>query len=253
MSLLCVRNLSAHFGSFTAFQDVSLELEQGSLTGLIGSNGAGKSTLFSAIGGYITPTSGSVVFAGTDLARRSIEQRVHLGLTRTFQVPREFGGLTVFENLMAAAPDQAGESLVSLVLASATVRRQEREIAERARAIIDFLKLGSVANSLAGTLSGGQKKLLELGRVLMVEPRCIMLDEPFAGVNPILIGQISDRILDLHRRGIALLIIEHDLTSLSRLVPDLYAMDRGRLIAHGPPEQVLRDEKVREAYMGGVI
>lgn len=253
MSLLSIHNLSAHFGAFTAFEDVSLELEQGSLTGLIGSNGAGKSTLFSAIGGYLTPSSGRVAFAGTDLAGRSIEQRVQLGLTRTFQVPREFGGLSVLENLMVAAPGQAGERLVSLALAPGKVRRQERDVAERARAILDFLNLTSVADTPAGTLSGGQKKLLELGRVLMLEPRCIMLDEPFAGVNPVLVQQISERILDLHRRGIALFIIEHDLTSLSKLVPDLYAMDRGRIIAHGTPQQVLKDAKVREAYMGGII
>jgi branched-chain amino acid transport system ATP-binding protein len=253
VSLLSIRNLSAHFGAFTAFEDVNLELEQGSLTGLIGSNGAGKSTLFSAIGGYITPSSGSVVFAETDLGGLSIEQRVQLGLTRTFQVPREFGGLSVFENLMAAAPGQAGERLLSLVLAPGKVNRQERAVAERALGILDFLKLTPVATSLAGSLSGGQKKLLELGRILMLEPRCIMLDEPFAGVNPVLIQQISERILELHGQGIALFIIEHDLTSLARLVPSLYAMDRGRIIAHGTPEQVLRDAKVREAYMGGIM
>lgn len=253
MTLLSVRDLSVHFGAFTAFEGVTLELEQGSLTGLIGSNGAGKSTLFSAIAGYITPSSGSIRFAEVDIGGRSIEQRVHLGLTRTFQVPREFGGLTVLENLMTAAPDQAGESLIRLAFTPGKVRRQEGEVEKRARGILDFLKLSRLAGEPAGTLSGGQKKLLELGRVLMLEPRCIMLDEPFAGVNPILVQELSERIRDLHRRGITLFIIEHDLTSLSKLVPKLYAMDRGRLIAEGPPDHVLKDPKVREAYMGGLI
>lgn len=253
MPLLSIRDLSAHFGAFTAFENITFDLDQGSLTGLIGSNGAGKSTLFSAITGYLSPTSGRVVFADTDFAGRTIEDRVRFGLARTFQVPREFGGLTVLENLMTAAPEQAGENLTSLIFANGKVRRQESEIVERARVILDFLKLDKLTSLRASSLSGGQKKLLELGRVLMLEPRCIMLDEPFAGVNPVLIQELSNRLLDLHARGIALFIIEHDLTSLSRLVPKLYAMDRGRMIAEGTPEQVLKDPKVREAYMGGVI
>jgi branched-chain amino acid transport system ATP-binding protein len=253
MALLSVHDLSAHFGAFTAFEHITFDLEQGSLTGLIGSNGAGKSTLFSAITGYLTPTSGQVLFAGTEVGRYAIEQRVRLGLTRTFQVPREFSGLTVFQNLMAAAPNQDGENLRSLVFAQGKVRQQEQDNAERARGILDFLKLDKLASERASSLSGGQKKLLELGRVLMLEPRCIMLDEPFAGVNPVLIQELSNRIKDLHARGIALFVIEHDLTSLSRLVPKLYAMDRGRMIAEGAPEHVLKDPKVREAYMGGVI
>jgi branched-chain amino acid transport system ATP-binding protein len=253
MALLSVKNLSAKFGAFTAFEDVDIELEKGSLTGLIGTNGAGKSTLFSAITGYITPSSGSVTFDGHDMLSLSIEKRVETGLGRTFQVPREFSRLSVFQNLMAAPPNQAGESLLKLFVAARSVRRQEAELAERANTMLKFLNLAKVADMPAGSLSGGQKKLLELGRLLMLEPTCIMLDEPFAGVNPVLVEELSQRIVELNQRGITLLIIEHDLASLSRLVPKLYAMDRGRIIAEGKPAEVLADPLVREAYMGGVI
>lgn len=253
MALLSVKNLTAKFGAFTAFEGVDIELEKGSLTGLIGTNGAGKSTLFSAITGYITPTSGSVAFDGHDMLSLSIEKRVETGLGRTFQVPREFSRLSVFQNLMAAPPNQAGESLLKLFVAARSVRRQEAELAERANTMLKFLNLAKVADTPAGSLSGGQKKLLELGRLLMLEPSCIMLDEPFAGVNPVLVEELSERIVELNQRGITLLIIEHDLASLSRLVPKLYAMDRGRIIAEGKPAEVLADPLVREAYMGGVI
>lgn len=253
MALLSVRNLAVRFGAFTAFEEVDIDLEKGSLTGLIGTNGAGKSTLFSAITGYITPHEGSVTFDGADLLALSIERRVQRGLGRTFQVPREFSRLSVFQNLMAAPPNQAGESLLSLVFTAPRVFRQEAELAERAHEMLRFLNLAKVADISAGSLSGGQKKLLELGRLLMLEPSCIMLDEPFAGVNPVLVEELSQRILELNQRGITLLIIEHDLASLSRLVPRLYAMDRGRIIAEGKPSDVLADARVREAYMGGVI
>ncbi len=253
MSLLSVKNLTARFGAFTAFEDVSIDIEKGSLVGLIGTNGAGKSTLFSAITGYIAPHAGTVTFAGDDMLALSIEQRVQRGLARTFQVPREFSRLSVFDNLMAAPSRQAGESLLQLFLAAPKVRRQEAELAERTHDMLAFLNLTRVADTPAGSLSGGQKKLLELGRLLMLEPSCIMLDEPFAGVNPVLVQELSQRIVELNRRGITLLIIEHDLASLSRLVPKLYAMDRGRIIAEGRPDEVLADNRVREAYMGGVI
>ncbi|MGF7158748.1 branched-chain amino acid transport system ATP-binding protein [Rhodoligotrophos appendicifer] len=253
MSLLSVRNLTARFGAFVAFEDVSIELEPGSLTGLIGTNGAGKSTLFSAITGYITPNAGSVRFADEDMLSLSIEKRVQRGLGRTFQVPREFTRLSVFDNLMAAAPHQIGEKLFGLIFAAGKVARQERDLGDRTSEMLRFLNLAKVADTPAGSLSGGQKKLLELGRLLMLEPRCILLDEPFAGVNAVLIEELSQRIVELNQRGITLLIIEHDLAGLSRLVPRLYAMDRGRIIAEGSPAKVLANDKVREAYMGGVI
>lgn len=253
MNLLSITNLTAKFGAFVAFEDVSIELNKGELVGLIGTNGAGKSTVFSVITGYIRPHAGTITFNGESLLPLSVERRVQRGLARTFQVPREFTRLSVFQNLMAAPAGQAGESLTKLFLSARAVARQEAELAERAHEMLRFLNLSKVADQTAGNLSGGQKKLLELGRLLMLEPDCILLDEPFAGVNPVLVEEISQRILELNQRGISLLIIEHDLASLSKLVPRLYAMDRGRIIAAGKPSDVLAEPRVLEAYMGGVI
>jgi branched-chain amino acid transport system ATP-binding protein len=153
---------------------------------------------------------------------------------------------------MAAAPDQTGEGLIGLFFRPDLVRREEGAIAERVDATMQFLKLTPVADQPSGKLSGGQKKLLELGRALMVEPRLILLDEPFAGVNPVLIGEIMERIAELNSRGIGFLVIEHDLEALTRLVPHLAVMDRGKIIAEGGPDVVLDDPLVREAYLGGV-
>jgi branched-chain amino acid transport system ATP-binding protein len=253
MSLLSVTGVTARFGGFKALDDVSLEVGDGELVGLIGTNGAGKSTLFSVMTGYIPSGSGKVVFQNEDITHMPVHLRVRTGLARTFQVPREFGHLTVFDNMMVAARDQRGEKLSALVFARGAIRAEEEKLAERAKEVLAFLNLTRVTDELAGKLSGGQKKLLEIGRLLMLDPRCILLDEPFAGVNPVLIGQICERIVELNRRGLAVLIIEHNLAELARLVPRLYAMDRGRVIADGTPDAVLADPAVREAYMGGVI
>jgi branched-chain amino acid transport system ATP-binding protein len=253
MALLSVKNITARFGGFRALDDVDLKVEKGELVGLIGTNGAGKSTLFSVATGYIPANSGRVHFAGEDITNLAVHHRVRRGLARTFQVPREFSNLTVFDNLMTAAPDQQGEKLGALVFARGKIRREEERLKAKVHDVMDFLNLRRVERELAGKLSGGQKKLLELGRLLMLEPKCIMLDEPFAGVNPVLIEQLCERVVELNQRGIAVLIIEHNLAELARIVPRLYAMDRGRVIAHGTPDAVLADPAVREAYMGGVI
>lgn len=252
-ALLSVSGIGAGFGAFKVLEDVSLTLPQGGLVGLIGTNGAGKSTLFSTISGYIKPLSGTVTFAGENITNLAVERRVQRGLARTFQVPREFSELTVFDNMMAAAPAQAGERLASLVFARGRVAREEKSTGDKVRQLLAFLNLERVAQERAGRLSGGQKKLLELGRLLMLDPKAIMLDEPFAGVNPVLIGELSERILQLNARGMSILIIEHNLDELSRIVPEMYAMDRGQVIAQGTPVDVLASPKVREAYMGGVI
>lgn len=253
MSLLSIYNITARFGGFRALDDVSLDVHDGELVGLIGTNGAGKSTLFSVATGYIPAGSGSVHFAGENITDLAVHWRVRRGLARTFQVPREFSNMTVFNNLMAAAPDQEGEKLTALMFARRKIAREEERTAERVNEVMAFLNLTRVADEPAGKLSGGQKKLLELGRLLMLEPKCILLDEPFAGVNPVLIEQLCDRVVELNKRGVAVLIIEHNLAELARLVPRLYAMDRGKVIAQGTPDMVLADPGVREAYMGGVI
>ncbi|MGA0597988.1 ABC transporter ATP-binding protein [Enterovirga sp. CN4-39] len=246
------RNITKSYGGFQALDGVSFRVETGALFGLIGPNGAGKSTLFSVLSGFLAADSGSVLLDDRAVDHLSAPARARAGMVRTFQVPRDFRHLTVRENLMAAAPDQTGESLLGLFLRPGQVRKEEAAIAARVEETMKFLRLAHVADQPAGKLSGGQKKLVELGRALMVEPRLILLDEPFAGVNPVLIGEIMERIRELNGRGIGFLIIEHDLEALTRLVPRLAVMDRGRIIAEGEPGAVLGDAAVREAYLGGV-
>lgn len=248
---LVVRDITKSWGGFRALDGVSLEMESNGLLGIIGPNGAGKSTLFSVVSGFIAADGGSVSLDDRALDRMGAAARARAGMVRTFQVPREFHHLTVRENLMAAAPGQSGEGLVGLFLRPGRVRAEEAAIRAEADATIDFLRLARVADTPAGRLSGGQKKLVELGRALMARPRLILLDEPFAGVNPVLIEEIMERIAALNARGIGFLVIEHDLGALSRLVPRLVVMDRGRVLATGAPDAVLADPAVREAYLGG--
>ena len=252
MSLI-VRDIAKSWGGFRALDGVSFEMESTGLLGIIGPNGAGKSTLFSVVSGFIAADAGNGSLDGVALDRLGPAARARAGMIRTFQVPREFHHLTVRENLMAAAPGQSGEGLVGLFLRPGRVRAEEAAIRAEADATIDFLRLTRVADTPAGRLSGGQKKLVELGRALMAKPRLILLDEPFAGVNPVLIEEIMDRIRDLNARGIGFLVIEHDLGALSRLVPRFVVMDRGRVLAAGAPDDVLADPAVREAYLGGAV
>lgn len=248
---LALSSLAKSFGGFRAVDDVSLSVPAGGLVGIIGPNGAGKSTLFSLISGFLPPDAGTVSLNGEDITRLAAHERARRGMVRTFQVPREFAHLTVRENLMAAAPGQSGETLRGLFLRPSRVRTEEAAIAARVADTIAFLRLDKVADTASGKLSGGQKKLLELGRALMTEPSLILLDEPFAGVNPVLVAALSEHIRALNGRGIGFLIIEHDLPALTRLVPTLHVMDRGRLLASGAPAEVLASAEVREAYLGG--
>ncbi len=250
---LDVQNIGKSFGGFRALDQLSLSVPEGGLVGLIGPNGAGKSTLFSVISGFVAADQGTVTLDGRSLDGMGPPGRVRAGLCRTFQVPREFRHLTVRENLMVAAPQQSGESLGRLFFQPTRIRAEEQAIGARVAEIIRFLKLDRVADSPSGTLSGGQKKLLELGRALMVGPKLILLDEPFAGVNPVLIAEIADRVRTLNAGGIAFLIVEHNLDALARLVRHLYVMDRGRIMTSGEPEAVLADARVLEAYMGGAV
>lgn len=250
---LVVRSLSKQFDGLSVLKDVTFSVETNSLFGLIGPNGAGKSTLFALITGHQQSNGGELLFDGERMDRRSVSARARMGLIRTFQVPREFANLTVRENLMAAAPGQSGEGLVNLFFRPAAVQRDEIRIRLDVDEQLAFLRLDRVADTPAGRLSGGQKKLLELGRALMTKPRMILLDEPFAGVNPVLIEEIIDRLKELSSRGLGLFIIEHDLDALSRLVPRMAVLDRGVLIADGAPKDVLSNHDVREAYLGGSV
>lgn len=248
---LAIESLSKAYDGLRVVDEVSFSMPSGDVVGIIGPNGAGKSTLFSMVAGFLASDGGTVEFGGNSIGTLSSFERAQAGLVRTFQVPREFSHLTVKENLMAAAPGQSGERLLELFLRPSRVRFEEQEIASKVDELLEFLKLAKVASVSAGKLSGGQKKLLELGRALMTGAKLILLDEPFAGVNPVLIEEISARVRELNTRGISFLIIEHDLSALTRLVSTLHVMDRGRLIASGRPADVLDDAGVREAYLGG--
>jgi branched-chain amino acid transport system ATP-binding protein len=249
--MLTVSRVDKRFGGVTVLEGVEFTAPASGLSGMIGPNGAGKSTLFAIVSGFQRADAGRIGFRGRDVTDLSAVERVHLGLARTFQVPRTFGSLTVRQNLMAAAPEQSGEKLHNVFLAPGRVWAREEEIAAEAAGWLAFLGLDRVADSSAAGLSGGQRKLLELGRALMVRPRTILLDEPFAGVNPVLVGQISERIRELSAKGIGFLVVEHNLGALARLVDRLFVLDRGRLLAEGTPAAVLADPTVREAYMGG--
>jgi branched-chain amino acid transport system ATP-binding protein len=247
---LSVAGLRKSFSGLCVVDDVSFEADAGGITGLIGPNGAGKSTLFAIVTGFLTADAGTVRFNGEVVQHLTPQARSRRGIARTFQVPRPFANLTVRENLMVAAPGQPGERVLNLVLRPGAVRTREREVQAHADALLEFLGLSHAATSRAGGLSGGQQKLLELGRALMTQPRYVLLDEPYAGVNAVLIDELSDRIRTLARRGIGFLVVEHNLPALARLAERLLVMDRGKLIASGTPADVLADREVQEAYMG---
>lgn len=253
-TLLCATGVHKSFAGLKVLDDVSFAVPERGVTGIVGTNGAGKSTLFAVVSGQLDADGGHVRFGDAEISALPPMRRARLGLGRTFQVPREFAHLSVRENFLVAARRDYGETLRSVFIGWGSVQREEKALGERADRWIEFLNLEQVAGTAAGTLSGGQKKLLELGRMLMTEPRCILLDEPFAGVNPVLVEEISNRIRELNTgHGIAFVIIEHHLEALKALVDHLYVMDQGRVIADGNPAAVLAEPRVLEAYMGGVI
>jgi branched-chain amino acid transport system ATP-binding protein len=250
--VITLENIVMRFGGLAAVDDVSFALDRGVITGLIGPNGAGKTTLFNIMAGRLLPTSGRVLLEGSDITRLPPHERARLGLARTFQIPHEFGALTVLENLMVAGDSPLGENYFNAVLRRSRFLREERAVYERARDTLDFLELAHVAKERAGNLSGGQKKLLELGRTLMREPHLILLDEIGAGINRTLLGKIAEKIKRLNaERGYTFCLIEHDLDYVSRLCGDVIVMTQGRVLTRGTVDQVRHDERVIEAYFGG--
>lgn len=249
--MIRVDDLHMHFGGIRAVDGVSIEIAKGSITGLIGPNGAGKSTLFNVIAGHYRPTSGKVWLDGEDITGLPPHALFAKGLLRTFQIAHEFSTLTVRENLMMVPGGQPGESLVSVWTRPARVREREAEVRRRADEVIEFLQLSHVAGELAGNLSGGQKKLLELGRTMMVDAKIVFLDEVGAGVNRTLLKTIADAILRLNReRGYTFCVIEHDMDFIAQLCDPVIVMAEGRLLFQGSPEAVRTNEQVIEAYLG---
>ena len=249
--MIVVQDVVKHFGGLAAVDGVSMDIKQGAITGLIGPNGAGKSTLFNLIAGNLNPESGSIYLDGDDVTGLKPHMLFSKGLLRTFQIAHEFQSLSVLDNLMMVPSLQVGESLLGAWFKREKVVRQEAEIRGKAEEVISFLNMGHLANELAGNLSGGQKKLLELGRTMMVSPKVVILDEVGAGVNRTLLKEIGDAILSMNReRGFTFCMIEHDMDFISRLCDPVVVMAEGKILAEGSAEEIKANEDVIEAYLG---
>lgn len=249
--MIRVEDLHMHFGGIRAVDGTSLSIEKGSITGLIGPNGAGKTTLFNVIAGAYSPTSGSVYLDGENVTGLKPHELFHKGLMRTFQIAHEFSSLTVLENLMMVPGGQPGERLIDAWFKNARVQEHEEKVREKALEVIEFLEIPDLQDELAGNLSGGQKKLLELGRTMMDEPKIVFLDEVGAGVNRTLLKTIGTSIQRLNKeRGYTFCMIEHDMDFIGRMCDPVLVMAEGRLLAQGTVEEVKANEEVIEAYLG---
>ncbi|KAA0015906.1 ABC transporter ATP-binding protein [Salinicola corii] len=249
--IIDVRNIRKSFGGLTVIDDCSIQVSKGSITGMIGPNGAGKSTLFNIIAGSLAPDSGEVLLNGQAITQLSANQRFHRGLLRTFQIAHEFSHLTSLENLMMVPPLQEGENLFSTWLRPGEVRRQEAEVRRRALEVLDFVGLSHVRNELAGNLSGGQKKLLELGRTMMTDAEVVLLDEIAAGVNRTLLGDLMGNIERLNRElGYTFLVIEHDMDMIGRLCDPVIVLAQGQVMMEGSIGEIQNNPEVIEAYFG---
>ncbi|NRC54095.1 ABC transporter ATP-binding protein [Neoaquamicrobium sediminum] len=248
--MIRVDDLHMHFGGIRAVDGASIEIAKGSITGLIGPNGAGKTTLFNVIAGHYKPSSGTVWLGDEDITGLTPHELFHKGLLRTFQIAHEFSTLTVRENLMMVPDQQPGESLVDVWLRPSKCAREE-EVRARADEVIEFLEISHVADEFAGNLSGGQKKLLELGRTMMVDAKIVFLDEVGAGVNRTLLNTLGDAIIRLNKeRGYTFCMIEHDMDFIGRLCDPVIVMAEGKVLIEGSAEEVKADEQVIEAYLG---
>ncbi len=252
--MLTVDSISKSFGGLTAVDSCSFTIESQSITGLIGPNGAGKTTIFNVIAGAMKPDGGRVKFQGTDITGQPAHTLFHLGIMRTFQIPQEFFAMTVLENLMVVPAKQSGENLFYALLSPGNVAAREKEVRERAIDVLDFLRLTHVIDELAGNLSGGQKKLLELGRAMMADPDIVLLDEPGAGVNPTLLGELAEMIERLNKeRHYTFCIIEHNMDMIARLCDPVIVMVEGGVLMQGDMDTVRADPRVLDAYLGGDI
>lgn len=250
--MLKVHDVHKYFSGLHVLRGVTLEAQAGRISGIIGPNGAGKSTLFSVISGFVKAERGSVRLDGKPIDRLRPDQIAISGLVRTFQVPREFGDLSVLDNLRVAGSSAAHESITAALLRPARRSSEEKQVSERAEAMLERLKLTAVAHQSARALSGGQKKLLELGRALMVEPRVLLVDEPFAGVAPALRDQLLEHLAALRAAGICLLVIEHDIEAIMGISDTIHVLVDGAVLVSGRPQEVRQDRRVLDAYLGAL-
>lgn len=253
--ILSVDGVTKTFDGVTALDGVSFDVEPETLTGLIGPNGAGKSTTFNVISGAITPDAGHVTFDGDNITGWEPHETSSRGLVRTFQIAREFETMTVLENMMLPPENQRGETAWQSILPGTRsgVQRAEEKVFDRAWEMLEFFDIDHLALEEAGTLSGGQRKLLELARALMLDPEVLLLDEPFAGVNPSLEQDLLDRIEDLRDRGRTFLLVEHDMDLIMEHCERVIVMHQGQTLVTGAPEEVRSEEQVIEAYLGGDV
>jgi branched-chain amino acid transport system ATP-binding protein len=250
VDLLAVGDLSIAFGGVKALDGAGLTVRRGVTTGLIGPNGAGKTTLFNAVSGLLPKAKGRVVFDGVDILGRRPERISRSGLVRTFQLARGCVRMSVFEHLMLYGPRQVGEGLVAGLLGGAAVRCQEEQLREEALDVARRLRLDHVIDNNVTALSGGQKKLLEIGRALMAKPRMILLDEPMAGVNPTLVSEIAEHLVAIRQQGITVLLIEHEMALIERLCDEVIVMAEGKFLTRGSFREVAADPRVQESYLG---
>lgn len=249
--LLVVSDLERAFGGVRAVDEATFDVSRGQITGLIGPNGAGKSTVLGMIAGAIRPSRGSIRLEGAEIARLPSYKVARRGVIRTFQLSKEFTRLTVLENLLVAPPQQRGESLRIALAGKWIWRSQERALVERARELLDRFGLSHQEDEYGGNLSGGQKRILEIARALMAEPRMLLLDEPLAGVNPSLARRIGGYLEDLRDRGITMLMVEHEMGAVERLCDSVVVMAQGRVIAQGRLQDVRSRPEVMDAYLTG--
>ena len=250
-NILQVKNLSKSFGGLKAISDCSLKIKKGSITGIIGPNGSGKTTLFNLISGNLKSSQGTVLFNNEDITNIPSYELFSKGVLRTFQIAHEFTNLTVLENLMMVPGRQSGEKLVNVLFKPSLIKKEEENVKEKALKVINFLNLKHLTNELAGNLSGGQKKLLELGRTMMVDAKLVLLDEVGAGVNRTLLKDIGSAILRLNKeQGYTFCMIEHDMEFISRLCNPVIVLSEGSVLFEGTPDEVKKNEKVIESYLG---
>ena len=249
--MIAVEDIHKHFGGFHAVDGTTLQIKQGSITGLIGPNGAGKTTLFNVIAGVLKPTSGRVFMAGEDITGLPPHELFHKGVLRTFQIAHEFSSMTARENLMMVPPGQSGEALWNTWFRRTQIHDEERALGAKADEVLEFLTIDHLADEKAGNLSGGQKKLLELGRTMMVDARIVFLDEVGAGVNRTLLKAVGDAIQRLNQeRGYTFCMIEHDMDFIGRLCDPVICMAEGKVLAQGTIAEIKANEHVIEAYLG---
>jgi branched-chain amino acid transport system ATP-binding protein len=250
--MIAVEDLTKSFGGLTAVDRCSFEIERGRITGLIGPNGAGKTTLFNVIAGYVPADGGRVLLGGEDVTGHSPHRLFHMGLLRTFQVPQEFSSMTVRENLMVVPPGQSGESLASAWLRWGRVRAEDAALSRRAGEVLETLEISHLADEIAANLSGGQKKLLDLGRTMMTDARAVLLDEPGAGVNPTLMVKLCDNIRRLNiEKGYTFCIVEHDMDLVADLCDTVIVLAEGKVLARGTMAEIRANDAVLDAYLQG--